>query len=444
MLLHDRVGDRQPEAGALADILRGEERIEDLRLHVFRHARPIVGDLEHDRVAIEVVPGADDERAAAVRADHGLLGVDDQVEQHLLNLMRIGERLRQAGGERLDGRDVVDALLVRAQRQRFANHLIEVDHRARRVALAREGQQVADDLGGALRLAEDGLEAAARVVVGGPLRQTLGPGEDGRERVVELVRDAGDRLTERRELLGLEQLVVEVAGLIFETLTVADVAHERLDAQAVAHRLRVRGDFDPHRGLVGAPQAQQVVAHRAVALQPAEEAVARLRIDEVLELERPHVGLGGFDAEAEHQLEMRIRGQRLTRRAVDRADVDTFVDRLEQPGKGFSGRLRTRHRGCRLMRMRRRRAGRILGPVFQIDGAPDVGDRRTRCVQSASPPPRRRCRCRSRCRADSTRGVPSALRRATKQSSLLPWPLRSQPQKQGMCLSTSGCRAANS
>ena len=66
VLLDDRVGDRQPEAGALADLLGGEERIEDLRLHVFRHARPIVVDLEHDRVAIEVVPGAEDQRAAAV------------------------------------------------------------------------------------------------------------------------------------------------------------------------------------------------------------------------------------------------------------------------------------------------------------------------------------------------------------------------------------------
>ena len=46
--------------------------------------------------ALEVVPGAEDQRAAAVRADHRLLGVDDQVEQHLLHLVRIGEDLRQA------------------------------------------------------------------------------------------------------------------------------------------------------------------------------------------------------------------------------------------------------------------------------------------------------------------------------------------------------------
>ena len=146
VLLHDRVGDRQPEARALADLLRREERIEDLRLHLFRNPGPIVVDLEDDRVAVRVVPGAHDQHAAAVRGEHRLLGVDDQIEQHLLELMRIGEHLRQAGGERVDDGDVAEALLVRAQRQRLAHDLIDVDHRARRLALAREGQQVADDL----------------------------------------------------------------------------------------------------------------------------------------------------------------------------------------------------------------------------------------------------------------------------------------------------------
>ena len=62
-------------------------------------------------------------------------------------------------------RDVRDALLVGAQRQRLAHDLIDVHHRARRLPLARERQQVADDARGALRFAEDGLEAAADRVV---------------------------------------------------------------------------------------------------------------------------------------------------------------------------------------------------------------------------------------------------------------------------------------
>ena len=34
-------------------------------------------------------------RAAAVRRDHRLFGVDHQVEQHLLDLVRVGKHLRQ-------------------------------------------------------------------------------------------------------------------------------------------------------------------------------------------------------------------------------------------------------------------------------------------------------------------------------------------------------------
>ena len=102
MLLHDRVGDRQPEAGALADLLRREERIEDLRLQLVGNARAVVVDLEHHRFLLGVVPGANDEHAAAVGREHRLLGVDDQVEQHLLDLVAVGEHLRQAGGQRVD------------------------------------------------------------------------------------------------------------------------------------------------------------------------------------------------------------------------------------------------------------------------------------------------------------------------------------------------------
>ena len=121
--------------------------------------------------------------------------------------------------------------------ERFAHHLVDVDHRARRVALAREGQQVADDARGALGLAEDGLDAAARGGVEIALGEALGPREDRRERVVQLVRDARDGGAEGGHLLGLQQLVIEVARLVLELLAIAHVAHQRLDAH-VAGRFR--------------------------------------------------------------------------------------------------------------------------------------------------------------------------------------------------------------
>ena len=203
MFFDDGIRDREAEAGALADVLRREERIEDARLDVFGHARAVVAHLEDDRVAIDVVPRAQDQRAASVRANHRLLGIDDQVQQHLLHLVRVGEDERQSGRERFDTSTLVRRCSYDAQRERLAHDLIEVDHRARRVSLSRERQQVPDDLRRALGLAENRLEPAARLVVDRPLRQPLRPGEDVGERVVQLVRHAGDRLAERRELFRL-------------------------------------------------------------------------------------------------------------------------------------------------------------------------------------------------------------------------------------------------
>ena len=86
--------------------------------------------------------------------------------------------------------------------------------------------------------------------------------QDRGERVVQLVRDARNRLSERRHLLGLQELLVEVARLVVELLALADVAQERVDAQDVRGRgraARCAGHLDPDGAAVGAPESQQVV-----------------------------------------------------------------------------------------------------------------------------------------------------------------------------------------
>src|SRR4029453_4360937 len=65
-LLAHRGSDCQAEAGAFADLLGREKRIEDLVLDLNRHARSIVADLKYDRAAINVVPGSQYERPSPV------------------------------------------------------------------------------------------------------------------------------------------------------------------------------------------------------------------------------------------------------------------------------------------------------------------------------------------------------------------------------------------
>src|SRR5204862_3038613 len=92
---------------------------------------------------------------------------------------------------------------------------------------------------------------------------------------------------------------------------------------------------DPDRDAIGAAQPQQVIGDGAVALEPRDEPVARHRIEEAIRLERTHVRCGRVPREAEHQLEMGIGGRGAGVRAVNRADVDAFVHRLEQPRERF-------------------------------------------------------------------------------------------------------------
>ena len=173
-----------------------------------------------------------------LRREHRLLGVDRQVQKDLLDLVRVGEHVRQSGRQRVDDDDVGDALLVGAERQRLAHDLVDVDHRASRLAFARKGEQVADDAGRALRLAENDFQSSPNGRLERRLlRQALGPGEDRGQRVVQLVRDARYRLAERGHLLRLEKLVIDVASLVVELLALAHVPNECLDAQTVAGRL---------------------------------------------------------------------------------------------------------------------------------------------------------------------------------------------------------------
>ena len=138
-----------------------------------------------------------------MRGEHRLLRVDDEIEQHLLNLVRVRENRRQTGRERVENDDVRRALFVSAKSERFARDLIEVDHRPGRVPFTNEGLKIAHDARGAFGGVMNGVEIAARGFVEPAAGEAFRAGKDGRERVVQLMRDARHRLPERREFFRL-------------------------------------------------------------------------------------------------------------------------------------------------------------------------------------------------------------------------------------------------
>ena len=85
----------------------------------------------------------------------GLFGVDDQIENHLLQLRGIGQGVRQAGIEHELHGNVFEFQFVGAQRQGPLDHFIQIDRAALRLGFPREQEKVLHDAAGALGFLRD-------------------------------------------------------------------------------------------------------------------------------------------------------------------------------------------------------------------------------------------------------------------------------------------------
>jgi hypothetical protein len=148
-------------------------------------------------------------RAVRVRA-HGVAGVDRQVHHRGLQLAAVGAHLRQVaavvGGE-------LDVLVEHAPQQHLelADQLAQVENLALHGLLAREGQQLAHQVGGPRRglldLVQSLVGRIAHRVAGG---QHVELHEDGGEQVVEVVRHAAGQLADGLHLLALRELQLDL------------------------------------------------------------------------------------------------------------------------------------------------------------------------------------------------------------------------------------------
>ena len=219
-LLDDAVDGGQAEAGALADILGGEERLEDLGHDLGRHAGAGVLDLDQhvlagrhavagelQALALGDVARADGERAAV---GHGVAGVDGEVDDHLLELRLVGLDVPEvAAGQDLE----LDLLAERAVEQR----------RDRSVSTSPSSSTSACSVCRREKASSWRTRPAARlallldvhdVLVGGVgrpvrLQQQVGEADDGGQHVVEVVRDAAGELADRLHLLALREFQLQ-------------------------------------------------------------------------------------------------------------------------------------------------------------------------------------------------------------------------------------------
>ena len=99
MLLDDLVRDGKPETGAFAGLLRGEERVEDLRQHLGRNAGAVVFHFDRDAAAFVA---RDVSVMSPAAAQARLRGVGDEIEKDLIDL----------GRRAADGRDFAEFALA--------------------------------------------------------------------------------------------------------------------------------------------------------------------------------------------------------------------------------------------------------------------------------------------------------------------------------------------
>jgi hypothetical protein len=95
VFLHDAVRDRQPESGALADVLRRVERFEDARQCVRRDAVPVSrtwATIDRPRAATSVVTSR---RPAWPVAAIGVFSVHHHVQEYLVKQQRVALDARQ-------------------------------------------------------------------------------------------------------------------------------------------------------------------------------------------------------------------------------------------------------------------------------------------------------------------------------------------------------------
>ncbi len=281
-LLHDAIDGREPQPRALALLLRGEERLEEVAAHVLVHADPGVADNEPDTGALAGNEGGglDGERPAA---RHRVAGVHGEVHDGELELPGVSQQRRKtvrvAG---LQDEVLSDETLEHALDA--ADELVQVDRPGLRRLLTAEAEQLPDQRSAPVDRLPDFRDPAAALGVHPPVQQEhFRESGDRGQQVAEIVGDAPGEPADCLHLLTLVKLLLH-------PLLTRDVGYYAREARRfVTLGQRVAVGSHVQRRAVGADDPELVglpLPPVAPGCIPAY-ALDVLRVDELLE-RSPH------------------------------------------------------------------------------------------------------------------------------------------------------------
>jgi hypothetical protein len=155
---------------------------------------------------------------------HRVVGIGDEIHDDLVELMGIRPERRKIVGQVEADVDVVDPQRVGEQLHRFSNDLIGTHQLPLRRMLTGQRQEVAHDPHASLRGGGDPVETLPERAVAERLTQDRAvPGHD-RQRVVQLMCDAGEECPHIGELVALDAGGSLAGQLVLDPATLGDIA----------------------------------------------------------------------------------------------------------------------------------------------------------------------------------------------------------------------------
>src|SRR5204862_6110139 len=205
VLLDDALAERESESRSLAARLRREEGFEDTRLDFRRNSRPRVADLEVDPGVITLESCREGDPSCRRDVSHGVSSIDDEIDQNLVEPVRSRPERRQILSTVEDDLDAARAQFVGQELDRLLDHVVESYLAPFGRTLAREREEVADDAHAALGRRVDPLRSPFETAVLRRMSEEMSLADDDRQRVVQLVGDAGQTPAHRCDLLSLQE-----------------------------------------------------------------------------------------------------------------------------------------------------------------------------------------------------------------------------------------------